>query len=122
MVLLGTGIGMAIIPLTAASIEGVEPQDAGAASGLVNVAQQMGSAVGLAVMVTIFGAASRPSAGQPAQDALAHGVSSALTGSAAFLLAAFTVIVVLVRRRPSPPVVLPETEPAVEYVTSDVAA
>ncbi len=126
MMLLGTGIGTAIIPLTAASIEGVDQRDAGAASGLVNVAQQIGSAVGLAVMVTIFGAASRSGAPQPAGRALAHGVSSALIGSAAFLAAAFTVIVVLVRRRPTPPVTLPEAQPAaepvVEYVTSDAAA
>ena len=33
MVLLGTGIGIALIPLTAASIDGVNERDAGAASG-----------------------------------------------------------------------------------------
>ena len=46
MVLLGTGIGIAFIPLTTVSIDGVAPEDAGAASGLVNVAQQMGAASG----------------------------------------------------------------------------
>jgi Na+/phosphate symporter len=121
MMLLGTGIGTAIIPLTAASIEGVEPRDAGAASGLVNVAQQMGSAVGLAVMVTIFGAATRTTNHQQPQQVLAHGVSSALTGSAAFLLAALAVILVLIRRRPAEPVALPEAEPAMEYATIDAA-
>ncbi len=125
MMLLGTGIGTAIIPLTAASIEGVDQRDAGAASGLVNVAQQIGSAVGLAVMVTIFGAASRSGGQQAAGHALAHGVSSALTGSAVFLAAAFTVIVVLVRHRPAPPVALPEPEPEPEavlvYATGDAA-
>jgi EmrB/QacA subfamily drug resistance transporter len=121
MMLLGTGIGTAIIPLTAASIEGVEPRDAGAASGLVNVAQQMGSAVGLAVMVTIFGAATRTTNHQQPQQVLAHGVSSALTGSAAFLLAALSVILVLIRRRRAEPVALPEAEPVMEYATIDAA-
>ncbi len=121
MMLLGTGIGTALIPLTAASIDGVDQRDAGAASGLVNVAQQIGAAIGLAVMVTIFGAATRSAANQSAQHALAHGVSSALTGSAVFLAAAFTVIVLLVRRRRTPEVVLAEPEPVLEYVTSDAA-
>jgi hypothetical protein len=122
MMLLGSGIGTALIPLTAASIEGVDQRDAGAASGLVNVAQQIGAAIGLAVMVTIFGAATRSASNESALHALAHGVSSALTGSAVFLAAAFTVIVLLVRRRPTPEVVLAEPEPVLEYVSSDAAA
>ncbi|HEX4016644.1 MAG TPA: MFS transporter [Frankiaceae bacterium] len=131
MMLLGSGIGVALIPLTAASIDGVSERDAGAASGLVNVAQQIGASVGLAVMVTIFGAASRSSARHPladvtaqtsAQHGLAHAVGSALTGSSVFLAVAFTVIVVLVRRRPNPPVALAEPEAVLDYATSDAAA
>ncbi|HEX4428892.1 MAG TPA: MFS transporter [Frankiaceae bacterium] len=122
MVLLGSGIGIALIPLTAASIEGVDQRDAGAASGLVNVAQQIGAAIGLAVMVTIFGAASRSGSHTSPQRNLAHSVASALTGSAVFLAVAFTVIVLLVRRRPNPPVALPESEQVLEYATSDAAA
>jgi EmrB/QacA subfamily drug resistance transporter len=129
MVLLGSGIGIALIPLTAASIEGVDQRDAGAASGLVNVAQQIGAAIGLAVMVTIFGAASRSAARHPlanaqasAQRNLSHAVGSALTGSAVFLAVAFTVIVLLVRRRSTPPVAIAEPEPAFEYAISDAAA
>ena len=72
MMLLGSGIGTALIPLTAASIEGVDQRDAGAASGLVNVAQQIGAAIGLAVMVTIFGAATR--------SAIANAVRAARSG------------------------------------------
>jgi EmrB/QacA subfamily drug resistance transporter len=130
MMLLGTGIGVALIPLTAASIEGVSERDAGAASGLVNVAQQIGAAIGLAVMITIFGAASRSAARHPlagatpqtsAQHDLAHAVASALTGSAAFLAVAFTVIVLLVRRRPTQPVAIAETETVMEYATRDAA-
>jgi EmrB/QacA subfamily drug resistance transporter len=56
LVLIGVGAGMAFVHLTARSLSGVEPQHAGAASGLVNVSQQLGAALGLAVLVTIFGA------------------------------------------------------------------
>ncbi|MGH9098819.1 MAG: MFS transporter, partial [Acidimicrobiales bacterium] len=55
LVLLGAGAGVAMVSLMSASLVDVAPRDAGAASGLVNVSQQLGAAIGLAVMVTLFG-------------------------------------------------------------------
>ena len=57
LMLLGAGVGPAFIPLTAAGIAGVAAEDAGAASGLVNVSHQLGGSVGVAVMVTVFAGA-----------------------------------------------------------------
>ena len=57
MTLLGIGIGAALVPLTSAGIEGVDAGDAGAASGLVNVSQQLGGSLGLGILVTVFAAA-----------------------------------------------------------------
>jgi len=54
LVLIGAGSGMTMVALTSASLADVEPEIAGAASGLVNVSQQLGAAVGLAVLVTVF--------------------------------------------------------------------
>ncbi|HXW31443.1 MAG TPA: hypothetical protein VEJ21_00020, partial [Acidimicrobiales bacterium] len=54
-VLVGSGSGISFVTLTTASLHEVEPADAGAASGLVNVSQQLGAALGLAVLVTLFG-------------------------------------------------------------------
>ncbi len=94
MLLLGTGIGTALTPLTTAGVAGVAPEDAGAASGLVNVAQQLGASLGLGILVTVFAAASHapahprpPTARRPGwpSQALAHGVATALRGSALFL-------------------------------------
>ena len=56
LVLLGAGAGISLVSLTSASLAGVDPSDAGAASGLINVVQQLGAALGLAVLVTVFGA------------------------------------------------------------------
>jgi len=56
LLLIGAGSGMALVALTSASLANVEPDVAGAASGLVNVSQQIGAAVGLAVLVTAFNA------------------------------------------------------------------
>src|ERR1700681_2138247 len=64
VLLFGTGNGLAFVPLTSASLAGVRQEDAGAASGLVNVMQQMGGALGLAVLVSVFGSAGRGVAGQ----------------------------------------------------------
>lgn len=54
MVLIGFGQGLLLAPLTAAGVAGVAHEDAGAASGLVNVAHQLGGALGLALLVLVF--------------------------------------------------------------------
>jgi EmrB/QacA subfamily drug resistance transporter len=51
MTLVGGGQGLVFGPLTNAGLAGVEPADAGAASGLVNTAHQLGMALGLAALV-----------------------------------------------------------------------
>lgn len=56
MVLIGGGMGISFVSLTSASLADVAPEDAGAASGLVNVSQQLGGALGLALLVTAFDA------------------------------------------------------------------
>ena len=55
MVLVGAGQGLAFAPLTSFGIAGVRADDAGAASGLVNTAHQLGMATGLAVLVAASG-------------------------------------------------------------------
>jgi EmrB/QacA subfamily drug resistance transporter len=106
MLLLGIGIGTALTPLTTAGVAGVAPEDAGAASGLVNVAQQLGASLGLGILVTVFAAASHTpthpaphtSSARAADVALAHGVATALRGSALFLLLALVVVVTVMWR------------------------
>ncbi len=106
MLLLGLGIGTALTPLTTAGMAGVEPQDAGAASGVVNVAQQLGSSLGLGILITVFAAASHSVARLPAgaavhsaaRQVLAHAVSTSLRGSAVFLALGLAVVVVVMRR------------------------
>jgi hypothetical protein len=58
MVLIGAGQGLAFAPLTSFGIVGVRGQDAGAASGLVNSAHQLGMATGLALLVALSAGAS----------------------------------------------------------------
>lgn len=111
MLLLGIGMGIAFMPLTAAGIAGVGPGDAGAASGLVNVAHQLGGSLGLGILVTVFAGATRGAAEHPLAGAsavaegryeLAHAVAASLTGSAVFLALALAVVAGVMRPRREP--------------------
>ncbi len=104
LLLFGFGVGLIFVPNTSRALAGVLPEDAGAASGLLNVLQQVGGALGLSILVTVFGHASRAatssgSALQQARHALATGIGTAFVASAVF--ATLTLIVVLVSFAPS---------------------
>lgn len=95
LLMMGFGIGAAFTPLTSAGIAGVGQADAGAASGLVNVAHQLGGAVGIAVLVTVFaGAGGR----NGSVHDLAHALGAAMTGSAVCLALALAVVVAVMWR------------------------
>jgi EmrB/QacA subfamily drug resistance transporter len=93
MVLLGVGQGLAFAPLTNAGIAGVAPADAGAASGLVNTAHQLGTALGLAVLAAV---AVRTGAGVSGPAAVTAHVRAALTGSTVMLAVGLVVVLVLI--------------------------
>jgi sugar phosphate permease len=86
MVLIGAGQGLAFAPLTSFGIAGAAAADAGAASGLVNTAHQLGTAAGLAVLV----------AASASVADLTERVSAALTWGSALLAVALVVAVVVI--------------------------
>jgi EmrB/QacA subfamily drug resistance transporter len=59
MILLAVAMGCLFVPLTSAAVSQVANTDAGLASALLNVGQQVGGALGLSVMTTVFGTAGR---------------------------------------------------------------
>jgi EmrB/QacA subfamily drug resistance transporter len=63
LLLMGFGIGAAFAPLNVVIMSTVEPRDAGAAGGALQTMQQTGAALGLAVLVTVFGTTVRHAAG-----------------------------------------------------------
>lgn len=71
LILIGLGQGLAFAPLTAAGIAGARSDDAGAASGLVNTAHQLGSTLGVAVLTAV--AAGAPTLQQHVVDAYLGG-------------------------------------------------
>jgi len=97
MVLIGAGMGVVFVPLTMASLSGVRPEDSGAASSMVNVMQQVGGSLGLAVLVTAAGNAVGHGAGQAA---VVHGMSRAFTLAAALDVLALLVVLTVMRTAP----------------------
>ncbi|WP_166982422.1 MFS transporter [Paramicrobacterium fandaimingii] len=88
-ILIGIGIGGAFVTTTQLAVEGVQGGEAGLAGGLVNTSQQIGGALGLAVLSTL--AATRTSAltdaGVATPEALTSGFSWLFIGAAVFALA-----------------------------------
>jgi EmrB/QacA subfamily drug resistance transporter len=97
MILIGIGQGGTLSPLTVAGVAGVASEDAGAASGLVNVAHQLGGSLGLSVLVAVFAAAGGGALG--ARELFAHGVATSLVAGTAMLAVALVLVVGLIVRR-----------------------
>ena len=96
MMLIGAGQGVALGPFTIAGVTGVAPEDAGAASGLVNVAHQIGGTLGLSVLVVVFASVGTGSLG--AREALAQRISTALVGGTVMLTVALLLVLVFIVR------------------------
>jgi EmrB/QacA subfamily drug resistance transporter len=121
LILIGAGMGTTFVSLTTAALHGVAPAEAGAASGLINVMQQLGAALGLAVLVTVFDSVSNVgavSSGLSAAASVVHGIDVTFAAGVAFALAALAIVVFVVRTpSPSP---LPETD-ADDWLAEPVA-
>ncbi|MFF2099919.1 MFS transporter [Streptomyces sp. NPDC058202] len=127
MLLFGFGMGLNFVTLTVTAVAGVAQHEAGAASGLLNVTQQVGGSLGLSILTTVFGTASRDEAqkqvpkflaeaspGQKAEfarthqlpspwshDVLAQGISTAFVPAVAMGLLALIVATLVIRVRKS---------------------
>jgi EmrB/QacA subfamily drug resistance transporter len=107
IVVVSVGMGLAFVPVTLIATSGVGEATAGLASGLFNTSQQIGGALGLAVLATL--AASETSgtlsglghAPQPADQAqaLVNGFHVAFAGSAIIVAAAGASLLLLLRRK-----------------------
>ena len=98
LVLTSLGMGAVFMPLTLIATTGLADEDQGLASGLFNTSQQIGGALGLAVLSTI--AASRSSSvGGSDAEALVAGFHWAFAGGAIFIVAALVVMLAMLRAR-----------------------
>ncbi len=106
-VLGGAGMGLSFVPVTIASLTGVERGDAGVASGLINTSRQIGGAIGLAAASAIAAtstsqyvdAHSAVTASSPV--ALDHGFQTALYALTGLLLLGALIAITLVKSVPA---------------------
>jgi EmrB/QacA subfamily drug resistance transporter len=97
---IGVGIGFSFVPISIAALAGVQPAEAGLASGLINTSQQIGGALGIAALSTI--ATSRTTdalvSGTAPSAALVDGFSAAFTVGAVVAAVGLLAALTLVRR------------------------
>ena len=120
-VLGGAGLGSSFVPITIASLAGVERSDAGIASGLVNTSRQIGGAVGIAAISALATASTNSyvhaHAGVAASSgvALDHGLRTGLEVIAGLLVVGALITLTLIRppavRAAEPELVEPEAIP-----------
>ena len=105
--LAAAGLGFAFVTTTIAAMSGVREQESGLASGLINTSQQIGGALGLAVLATIANSRTddlMETAGRnPAEitSALNEGFQAAFLGGAGIALLGLLLTLVLIRGRDS---------------------
>jgi EmrB/QacA subfamily drug resistance transporter len=101
VVILSLGMGNTFVPLTLLATTNVEGEDAGLASGLFNTSQQVGGALGLAILATFATSRTNSSLadGVVPNQALVDGYQLAFLIGAIFVVVAAAAITLLIRRR-----------------------
>ena len=106
MVLIGVGMGVAPVPISVTILSGVAPAEAGAAAGMLQTMQWVGAAVGLSVLVAVFGSAARGQGahrGAGPHEVFTHAAGSAFAVGALFVAAALAAGALGIRGRLRPP-------------------
>jgi EmrB/QacA subfamily drug resistance transporter len=110
------GLAMVFVPLSSTALHGVGEQDAGVASALLNTTQQIGGALGTAVLSTIFASSwhswmtarhlaplQTPGGTQPTPLAALHGYHVVFLIGATLFVAGLVTVVVLINARKDEP-------------------
>ena len=114
--ILGVAIPFAFVPITIAALAGTKPHEAGLASGLINTSQQIGGAVGIALLSTIAVTTTNDevASGTQLSFALTDGFVNAFWAGAAIAFVGLLVSIFLVRGRDLRPQEVRVGEPAFE--------
>jgi EmrB/QacA subfamily drug resistance transporter len=101
--LAAVGLGLAFVSMTVAAVSGVETHEAGLASGLINTSQQIGGALGLAVLATVANGRTDDAfaTGASQATALTEGFQAAFAVGAGLAVAGAVLAMVLVSGRAS---------------------
>jgi MFS family permease len=106
LILIALGMGMTFVPITLMATTGIHRDDQGLASGLLNTAQQVGGALGLAVLSTVafnhsasqLAGIAHPTAAERGA-ALVSGYTTAFTVGGILMATGAVLILLLIRRQ-----------------------
>jgi EmrB/QacA subfamily drug resistance transporter len=103
MLLAAVGLGFVFVPQTIAAVAGVRDREAGLASGLINTSQQIGGALGLAVLATVANSRTGDmfAEGASRATALNEGFQSAFLAGAGIAILGLIGVLTLIRTRDS---------------------
>ncbi len=98
--LIAVGLGFSFVPISIAALAGVQPAEAGLASGLINTSQQIGGALGIAALTAVATSTTNDgiASGTAVPVALTDGFQAAFIGAAAIALVGVLVALFVVRR------------------------
>jgi EmrB/QacA subfamily drug resistance transporter len=99
LMIMSIGMGLVFVPVTLLATTNIEPADAGLASGLFNTSQQVGGALGLAILSSIAATTTSGSHAATHAAALVQGFQLAFLVGAGLMLGGAVVIVALLRPR-----------------------
>ena len=99
---------MSFVSVSIAATSGVPANEAGLASGLLNTSQQMGGALGLAILAGVASSVTQ-SSGQNPIEALVHGNTTAFAVASGFTIFALILAIAVIRTPKT--VATPQTEP-----------
>jgi len=102
-ILAGIGLGLTFVPVTIAAMSGTKREEAGLASGLINTSQQVGGALGLAILSSIANSTTQDSfqTGASQLVALTDGYSQAFVVGACFAIAGAILAAILISSKDS---------------------
>jgi EmrB/QacA subfamily drug resistance transporter len=99
LVVTSLGMGAVFMPLTLIATTGLKDEDQGLASGLFNTSQQIGGALGLAILSTVAASKTTAAGGATDPQALVTGFHWAFGGAALFVTAGLVTMLALLRRQ-----------------------
>jgi EmrB/QacA subfamily drug resistance transporter len=110
LILIPAGMGVSFMPLIAAATSGVPGKEAGLASGLITTSQQMGGALGLAVLSGVAASVTAASAHPSTVGALVHGFDRAIEVGMIFIVFAIVLAITVIRQPKARPAATSKAE------------
>ncbi len=99
VIVMPIGMAMSFMPLMVAATSGVKENEAGLASGLLNTSQQMGGAIGLAILSSVAASVTAGSLSMGKMESIVHGYQMAFLTGVLFIVIATVLGVSIIKQK-----------------------